>query len=186
MVVRIHNVSKWAILRPGDMLELKGAEARKVRVELNSPAPTRLDLVIDDKATFLTVFEGHQVVEFTAPPESYLVATSEDEVWFFTNDGDEVATARPEAVSFTKIANRRARNPELERMMFKMEQNMNRRLDALAAEQAAALAAREAAIPHDPETGEIEDDQDGNGLPDGGEGTPEGGEGGGSEPPAKG
>lgn len=180
MVVRIHNVGKWAVLKAGDMLELNGVEGRRIRVEFNCPAPTRIDAIEGDKATFLAVVQGHEVVEFVAGAQVHLVATSEDEVWYFTNDGQEVAAVRPEAVSFTKIASRRARNPELERMMFKMEQNMQRRMDAQFAELEAmreAMAEREGA---DPETGELPD-ENGDGPADGTAGEDAGAAGGGVE-----
>lgn len=183
MVVRIHNVAKWAVLQPGQMLELSGQHQRKVRIEFNCPAPTRLDLVEGDKGTFLAVVQGHEVVEFTASGEVHIVPTSEDEVWWFTNDGDQTASATPEAVSFTKIASRRSRNPELERMMFKMEQNMLRRQDALFAEMQ-AMAQLE--TPHDPETGEIEDDEIGGGASDGTGGADAGASGGAAETPPEG
>lgn len=181
MVVRIHNVGKWSVLKPGDMLELVGQAARKVRVEFNCPAPTRVDLVEGDKMTFLAVVEGHEVIEFVAGVEVYLAPTSEEEVWYFTNDGEQVAQARPEAVTFTKIASRRARNPELERMMFKMEQNMLRRTAALEAE----LAEIRAAAPYDPETGEVADEV-GDGTADGTAGEATGGEGSDAEQPPTG
>jgi hypothetical protein len=179
MVVRIHNVSKWAALQPGDILELRGLDRRRVRVEFNCPAPTRIDVVEGDKPTFLAIVQGYEVVEFTAGAEVHLVATSEDEVWYFTNDGDQIAVERPEAVSFTKIASRRARNPDLELMMFKMEQNISRRTAALEAELAAMRAAQ---APHDPETGEVEDGEVGDGTADGSDGEAAGGEVGGTEP----
>lgn len=190
MVVRIHNLTKWSPLKPGDVLELKGLASRPVRIEVNTETTTRLDWIEGEKGTFLAVVNGYEVVEFVAGPEGHLVATSEGEVWFFTNDGDQVATARPEAVSFTKIATRRARNPELERMMYKMEQNMNRRMAAQQAEIEAMLRAQaeaDAEGGYDPETGEVlVDDEFGAGDDTGGAGEAAGGEGSGAEPPAAG
>lgn len=137
MVVRIHNVSKWKKLQPGEVLELKGQSERRVRIELNCPAPTRLDLIQSDgNPVFLAVVQGLETVEFVAGATVQLVATSEDEVWYFTSDGEQVAAKNVQAKSFTKIAQRRTRNPELERMMFKMQQNMERRFAMLEAENA--------------------------------------------------
>lgn len=137
MVVRIHNVSKWKKLQPGEVLELAGQDERRVRIELNCPAPTRLDLIQSDgKPVFLAVVQGLETVEFKAGATVQLVATSEDEVWYFTSDGERVAAKNVQAKSFTKIAQRRTRNPELERMMFKMQQNMERRFAMLEAENA--------------------------------------------------
>lgn len=155
MVIRLHNVTKWSRLAPGEALDLRGTQRRKIRVELNCPAPTRLDVLEGDKLTFLAVVQGYEVVEFAASADAALVPTSDDEVWYFTNDGDRDALEKsPFAVSFTKIASRRARNPELERMMFKMEQNMQRRMAKLQAEMDDMRAAQP---PHDPETGEVDE-----------------------------
>lgn len=138
MVVRIHNTSKWSLVKAGGVLELLGQGQRNVRLEVNCPAPTRLDLVYaGDKTVFLAVAEGHEVIEFVAEDDCYIMPTTDDDFWFFTNDGDQIAVENPHEVPFTKIADRRARNPELERMMFKMEQNVMRRLEAAAAERQA-------------------------------------------------
>lgn len=178
MVVRIHNLSKWLALQPGEMLELKGQDKRRVTLEVNCPALTRFDVVIGDVPTFLAVVQGWETLQFSAPAECFLVATSDDEVWYFTNDGDQIAAQRPEAVTFTKIANRRTRNPDLERMMFKMEQNALRREAALRDEIDAMRAAQ----------AEEEDEADevGDGSVDGAQGAAAGGEGGVTEPPAEG
>lgn len=155
MVVRIHNVGKWSQLKPGALIELTKTMGRRVRLQVNCEVPTRFDVIEGERGTFLAVVEGLETIEFTAGADAYIGAspsTDSGEVWYFTNDGDQVAADRPEAVSFTKIASRRTRNPELEHMMFKMEQNMNRRIAALAQEMAQYQA------PHDPETGEVTDE----------------------------
>lgn len=183
MVVRLHNLSKWRCMEPGKGLDFLGDAPRKVRVEFNTEQPTRIDLVHgeddDTQVTFLAVIMGMETVEFVAPVGTYLAATSDGEVWYFTNEGDDIATDREE-VSFTKVMNRRSRNPELERMMFKMEQNMNARMALMAEEVAAQVAA--AGVQHDTATGEVEDDEVGDGLPDGSETAPTGATGGSPEP----
>lgn len=181
MVVRIHNISKWRCLVPGTALNLGGDSARKFRFEVNCVAPTRFDLLDADGArTFLAVVQGLEVLEFSTGAGASLIPTTEEEVWYFTNDGDEIATgASAEAVPFTRIMQRKARNRELEFMMMKAEQRMNRRLN----EQAGEIAAmrenmRERGI--DPDTGEVIDEVG----DDAGAGTtspPEGGE---VKPPA--
>lgn len=171
MVVRIHNTGKWSQLEAGKIFKLTGMQRRRVRLEVNCEMPTRFDVVEDDdRVTFLAVVQGQEALEFSAGPNAHVAALSEGEVWFFTNDGDQVAIERPEAVSFTTIAGRRTRNPEMERMMFKMEQNMTRRMTALALE----LAEMAAAAPHDPETGEVSDGQVSVGATGGDQGTPAG------------
>lgn len=192
MVVRIHNIAKWAMIPAGQVLKLSGEHRRKVRVEVNCEAPTRLDVIEGEdegeKGTFLAVVQGYEVLEFVVSGVARLVPTTEGEVWYFTNDGDQIAADMPELESFTKIASRRARNPELEMMMFKMNQNMERRLATQAAEIEALREAQAAAeVPHNPETGEvIEDGEVGAGNDPGTAGAPAGGEGVIAEPPAAG
>jgi len=187
MVVRIHNVSKWVKVPEGKVIELVGDRDRKVRIEVNCPEPTRFDVVEGDFLTFLAVVQGYEVLEFVAGAQAHVVPTTEGEVWYFTNDGDQIAEERDDLVSFTKIASRRARNPELELMMFKMNQNMERRMAQQAAEMAAMLAAQAAEVPHDPETGEvIENGEVSSGNDLGTASPPAGGEGGAAEQPAAG
>lgn len=164
MVVRIQNIGKWAALAPGDILPLLGEGLRKVRLEVNCPAPTRFDVVEningENKLTFLAVVVGHETLEFSVTgAEAHIAPTSDSEVWFFTNDGDDVSFEVPGAVSFTKVMNRRTRNPAQEMMMFKMEQNMLRRMELQAAEIAELRQVAEArAAGANTETGELEDE----------------------------
>jgi len=188
MVVRIHNVGKWQLLPVGEVLRLQGLQRRKVRVEVNCEAPTRFDVIEGDKGTFLAVVTGYDILEFSISAQAHVVATSEGEVWYFTNDGDQIGSDMPEAVSFATVMNRETRNPELELMMWKAEQNMKRRLDMQMAEIEALLAARAAAeVPHNPETGEVIDDGEVSAGNDPGAASPAaGGEGGAAEPAATG
>lgn len=158
MVVRVHNLTKWRCLLPGSALNLGGDAFRKFRFEVNCVAPTRFDLLDADGArTFLAVVQGLEVLEFSTGAGSSLIPSTDEEVWYFTNDGDEIATgASAEAVPFTKIMQRKSRNRELEFMMMKAEQRMNRRLN----EQAGEIAAmRESMVERgiDPDTGEVID-----------------------------
>jgi hypothetical protein len=157
MVVRIHNRDKWAVIEPGKALALIGDDERPVRIEVNCAGAARFDLVdLAGDYTFLTVVPagGMQVIEFVARKGDVLVPSSDEEVWYFTNDGERVSTESTE-VSFASVMTRKARNPQLELMMFKMEQNFERRLKLQAAEVAAIKAANPGL---NTETGEIEDE----------------------------
>lgn len=162
MVIRLHNVSKWKLLEQG-FLPFVGDHHRKIRIDVNCEVVTRFDIVQpgegddDDKLTMLAAgVQGLETLEFSAPADTVLHVTSEGEVWYFTNEGDDQSVPGVEDEIFTTIANRRARNPQLEMMMFKQEQNMNRRLKAQAAEFQAMIDA--AGVRHDTVTGEIDDD----------------------------
>lgn len=159
MVVRIHNLTKWSVIQPGEALDLPGEELRNVVLDLRVTERTRVDVVADGGVWFLAVIEpadGVQRLEFGVTGKVELAFSTDGEVWFFTDDGDSIAYENPEAVSFTKIANRRSRNPQLEMMMFKQEQNARRREELLMAEIAAMRAAG-----INPETGEVDGDDTG-------------------------
>lgn len=162
MVVRIHNLGKWSRLDAAQamVLELPHHDGRKVRLSVNCEHDAAFTVVEIDKegspATFLGHAKGLEDFEFYVKGTVQVVATSEGDVWYFTNDGaDPGAVLNVEAVSFTKIANRRARNPELEAVMWKAEVNMNRRMARLEAEAMARIEGRLVNINRD--TGEIED-----------------------------
>lgn len=185
MVVRIHNVSKWACLAVGHGLSLNGQGVRKVRVEVNCPAPTRFDLLdASDTPVFLAVVQGMETLEFAVESEqAKLVPTSEDEVWYFTNDGDNHANEAVQPESFVKIMNRRTRNPQLELIEWKAKANERRRDAALEAERA-EMRAYIASMRADGETGEIKDVAVGDGAGAGGAGGATAPAGGASEPAA--
>lgn len=156
MVLRIHNVGKWSPLGVGNVLNLKGEQFRKVRVDVNCEQPTAFHIVEGGelgRLTFVGVVTGLETLEFSISggDQVHLTAASDGEVWYFTNDGDSHANEDLEAVSFTQVMPQRAqRNPEMERMMWRMEQNMNRRLQQQQGEFEAMIAAqaeREAAAP---------------------------------------
>lgn len=177
MVVRINNLDKWRCLKPGSALDLGGDVQRKFRFEVNCVAPTRFDVLDGDRLTFVAVVQGLEVLEFTAGAGASLIPTSDDEVWYFTNDGDEIATgASAEAVPFTRIMQRKARNRELEFMMMKAEQRINRRMQ----EQAAEVAEMRALMVErgiDPDTGEVIEDEQRPAASAGSASAAEGGEG---------
>lgn len=171
MVVRIHNLGRWA--KVGDnVLELPGKGQRKVKVELNCAGETRVDVVELDKpdapATFMWAGRGLVELEFWATGLVQLVCVSEDDVYYFTNEREGQAVRNIDAKSFTKIANRRARNPELDAIMLRAEINMNRRLARLEMEMERKYGGIARRI--DLNTGEIIDaDSDGHGGGNAGE-----------------
>lgn len=169
--MRVFNPSKWSRIPKGSGLEIAASEilqTRRIRLEVNAPERTKAYFVLEkSEPVFLATFEGLEVIEFTAPPEALRVEfLGNDDVWYFTSDGDQIAVPRPESPSFARVANRRARNPELERMMFMMNQNIERRLSIQREEFAATMqrmeeyrAAQAAEAGADQVTGEILDEQ---------------------------
>lgn len=157
MTIKIGNVSKWSRLPIASALELSGETPRKVRLELNTTMPTHV-VAIDnkDQERFLAMVNGLETLEFITDGPVAIACTTEGEVWYFTQDGDNDAIELPLEVPFTKIAQRRHRNPELELLMYKQQQNIERRL----AQQQNEFEERLAALgtPYDQNTGEVDED----------------------------
>lgn len=148
MTKRIHNVTKWKQLHSGKGLQNEGLPNRLVRIDFNTMLPTAVMLVDGEKHAFLGMVEGLDAIEFRAPKGLvHIVADSEGEVWYFTNDGRKIANDVSEQVTFTDIMTREKRNPQQDLMMWQMQQNAKRRELQLLAEierRDEAIAEREA------------------------------------------
>lgn len=182
MVVRLHDLSGWAELQPGHALTFDAG--RLIRVEVNTEYPTSFSVLQGSKLTFLANIHGLEVLEFRTDGPAELVATGEGQVWYFTNDGfQRSAYSRPEAKSFTVITMKRARNPQLEMMMFKQGQKQ-RDFEASMNRQLALLAAQLEGLQADPDTGEVDGDDTGTdgAVPGPDDSAATGGDGGGGEP----
>lgn len=164
MAIKLANISDWERFDADKLLVLPGGpQSRKIRLEVNCGHLTRWDLMIPGEGRFhLATVEGFETIEFFYAGEARITAMSarvgidEVDAWFYTADGQVTHSEVPDAVTFTKIAQRRARNPELEYMQFVMNQNIERRLAAQADEFKRYMASLKA----DPETGEVKDDEE--------------------------
>lgn len=134
MAIRVLNADLWMKLVPGHVYPFPGEPNRRIRFELNAPAPARLDLVVEDdsEAGFhvewhLGTIQGRDSIEFTCGQPVYLLVTSEDDVFYNTSDGDSIAFQNPDAVTFTEpFVGRRVANTDQENMMALMDLNMQR------------------------------------------------------------
>lgn len=144
---RIFNVNKWTTLPEGSAIEYPSTKPRVVRLEVNAPSPVSLFVVSDGEdpeASFLARVEGRDTVEFHVTGKFSLTC----EGGFcnvYTIDGDRWAFVDLAPIVFTRIAERRRRNPELERMMLIAQHNMERRLEQQAEEFRRMLDRRDAA-----------------------------------------
>lgn len=154
MTVKLRNVTKWKLLPIGEVLSLPKPEPRVIRLEVNCVAETRVDVLVDETLVFLWAGQGLQTIEFAVPGPCEVIFTSEAEVFYATDDSGDAGVVDMEETPFTSIMNRRVRNPQMELMMFKMEQNINRRLDQQREEYEAQLAR----LGHNPDTGEVLDE----------------------------
>lgn len=133
MAQKLGTLLDWRVLAEGVKLELKGG-LRSVALEINAPEPINLYAGLNQEDIFVGRFEGRDRVEFTVDGDFFLYGDG-GELWFITTDDVVVNTeADPADPIFTRIANRRDRNPNLEAIEWRMRQNMERRFAEMQAE----------------------------------------------------
>lgn len=149
MTIKLNSLDRWALLPSEKSLVLSGKPGggeRRVRISFNVAEFTRAYVATPDgEERLLAVLRpGLETVEFIAPGVLHVRtdAEAEAEVWVCTAETEPTYVEIIDPVIFTRIANRRHRNPELEEMMYRMQMNMERRLAQQAGEIEAALERR--------------------------------------------
>lgn len=122
-MIDLRDWNKFQRLESG-ALKLAGGRHRMVRLEVN----TETDAAFTLNGVLLAVASGRDAIVFPVPAEGGTIrCTSEGDVFVFTKELEEGAAEMVAAESFTKPAVRRERNPEVERIMRKMQENADRR-----------------------------------------------------------
>lgn len=161
MTIRILNPRDWEKLETGFAIPMNGDKARTVKVEFNTSGPAAIhmshdaapddDGAVAERSTFLGMVNGLEKIEVVADPGSLIVATSEYEVWYCTNEGQFNGIPTPED-KFTELIGERTRAEVLEEMIALTTHNYNLLRQSQAQERADAaavaqrLAAAEAAL----------------------------------------
>nr|WP_321483033.1 hypothetical protein [uncultured Cohaesibacter sp.] len=127
------NLNKWRLVREGDPIQF--SRTARVRLEVVTPANTNwsVGLSVNGKGEYFTSTNGHDVLEFEA--QKGLVLSPDHDVRVFSCDGDSVHIEETGKPSFTRIANRQQRNPELEMVAAKAAENATRRIDQMYREE---------------------------------------------------
>lgn len=148
MTIKLNSLDRWKLLG-GNQLVLAGDELgteRRVRLHVNSAEEHALYVTdVDGEQRLLTVVPaGLETVEFWASGRLGIVSDAPEgaEIWYQTAETEPTHVEVRDPVIFTKIANRRHRNPELEEIMYRMQANMDRRLAQQSEEFEAALERR--------------------------------------------
>lgn len=148
MTIKLHSLSRWERLPNDKTLLLPGAPGdgeRRVRLQVNCSHETALYVHVHEWGTsrlLAVVPAGLETVEFSASGllEIDTSAQGDQEVWYQTADIEPTHTIVRDPVIFTELAQRRHRNPELEEIMYRMQVNIERRLNQQAEEHQAAIA----------------------------------------------
>lgn len=127
---KLTDLQKFRSMPVGMALALPGVQ-RVVRLELNTPMPCQVSIKdgddADAPALFLANVEGRDGVEFVAQGNVVVHFASEAPIWYWTAEL-ETSSVKLDALPFTKIATRKPRNLELERVAAKMQENADRRM----------------------------------------------------------
>lgn len=155
MTIRLDALASWKLVPLGEALLLPSdvAEPRRIRIDLNCEDRTWVYVASADieavEAQFVAaVGPGLETIEFHAGGDlavKFIPGVPDgqrSQVWLYTAELEPNVSEVPDAVSFTEIHQRRARNPELEMMQLIARQN-ERRLDEKMAQLEALIAERE-------------------------------------------
>ncbi len=147
MVVKLNSLSRWLSLDNTKAILFSGTSdnERLVRIQFNLEAVTTFYVGKDqmDADLLCTIGPGQETVEFYAHGDFYVFAEKDaGMVKYQSADLEPTFSEVVDPVIFTKIANRRHRNPEMEEMMYRMQINVERRLAQQAGELEAAFERR--------------------------------------------
>jgi hypothetical protein len=144
MVVKLNSLARWAVLPATEAIVFDGSDVaeRRVRINFNLEAVTSFFIGDESGESFLcTLGPGLDTVEFNIAGSFKVYAEKgSGVVQYQSADLEPTHIEVVDPVIFTKIAQRRHRNPELEEMMYRMQANMERRLAQQADEIAAHYA----------------------------------------------
>lgn len=146
MTIKLNSLKRWRLLEPKAAITFKGVAdvERRVRLNVNLESVTTLFVGSEKQQQLLcTAGPGVETIEFNMSGDFNVFAEAgSGRVHYQSADLEEAHVEIPDPEIFTRIAQRRHRNPELEEMMYRMQLNTERRLAQQAEEIKAAFDAR--------------------------------------------
>lgn len=127
---RLFNITKWRLLGQGQGFAFASERPRVVRFEVNAPQAACLYLQAPEsgETIFVARCEGRDTVELHVGGGFVLVADAD--VWIYSADGETIHHVNEDPEIYTRITERRQRNPELDAIARAMNINIERRLAA--------------------------------------------------------
>ncbi|MER8450127.1 hypothetical protein NKG60_08985 [Mesorhizobium sp. M1428] len=141
IVLRMGDLNRWSPVKSGQAINLDGRKTRTVRLDLRaSDAADWMVEWVNKDGVVTTEFlcltpAGNSTIELLASEEMRLVPLfPKDASMHFSSSEFDFIHVEGDPESFTKIAHRRERNPEVEYMNFMMQQNIDARMRDMDAE----------------------------------------------------
>lgn len=131
----------WDEMLPGQTILIGGEGERNIKIEFNTSMPTVFHICwetsndvgeVKSHKVFLGVIHGWDKIEVAAGPSHWIEATSDGEVWYFTNDGQYTAVDHFGEHSFTKLIGEQSRADAMEQII----RQQTARIEQLRAQQA--------------------------------------------------
>lgn len=150
------SLNKWRMFTAKDELHLR--KGQSVRLRVSTPVGTQWFV----NGEFFAVTSGMEVIEFVTDAQQ--VVTVDDRAMLFNAAEQQLHIEDTGKEVFTKIAVRRERNPEFERIAALAAQNATNRMAAMMDQMERRHREELAASGVDPETGEVLEDGDDDGT----------------------
>ena len=138
--MKLNKIENWAKM-PKSGLQLPDTSDRQVKISINSEGTTRLTVKTDLGEFFLATVVGNDVLDFRVKGQAKISAHG-DPAWYICDEVNRPVVHHDAPTTFTKIVERAPRNPELELMMAKVNQSVDRRIAIM--EQASAAKLKKA------------------------------------------
>ena len=140
-MIRMYALTDWVSVPAGGSVGFDNPKPRNVRVEVMLETPGLVNIATDTEGVSVACYvAGRETIEFWADGPYVLGASSN--MYVYTSDLERVHIENEGGESYTRIVERRQRNPELEAMERRMHENMQRMLAQTQAEREVAFSRR--------------------------------------------
>lgn len=130
-MITVNDVHNWVELGLGEVIEYPAERPRPVTLDVNTSgeAVIMIQLANEKAPRLLALVKGRETIKFAVPCAYQIMHKSpESDVYVLTADGSKVHREAMGEEAFTTLHERRPRDPNLEYMMYTMEQNFQRRM----------------------------------------------------------
>lgn len=140
MNINFRKIEEWEEM--GDKTLLPETRSRKVVLEVQPKNKVELAIQTDGGEMYLGTYDGYVKLEFRVTGQADLLCKGK--AWFKCTEAQQRTVSPSDNTTFTKVVERAPRNPQLELMMAKMNQAVDKRMIALERDSNARISKAEA------------------------------------------